>query len=223
MVKTLQPLLLLRVRRVLISKAKLLDTTSWSVAAGTFSCDQLNHFFCSFIVLNFCDIEWTEQFGLFFRWIAAVVSHFQTSNFHHLSQAVLGSPTKPESAKSNRLKTSVRLSICVHTHNVYTIACTCSFSIFASARILLAKMHAHAKRLEQAVIFLEFSYAWKFQNGNATVALLHIVCLSGPPAAFVSSIVTIPHHRAALSTVRPPAHFECVDVQSPRRHFLTII
>ena len=66
MVKTLQPLLLLRVRRVLISKAKMLDTISWSVAAGTFSCDQLNHFFCSFIVLNFCDIEWTEQFGLFF-------------------------------------------------------------------------------------------------------------------------------------------------------------
>ena len=110
----------------------------------------------------------------FFRWIAAVVSHFQTSNFHHLSQAVLGSPTKPESAKSNRLKTSVRLSICVHTHNVWTIACTCNFSIFASTRIFLAKTHAHAKRLEQTVIFLEVSYAWKFQNGNATVALLHI-------------------------------------------------
>ena len=169
MVKTLQPLLLLRVRRVLISKAKMLDTTSWSVAAGTFSCDQLNHFFCSFIVLNFCDIEWTEHVGLFFRWIAAVVSHFQTSNFHHLSQAAWGSPTKPE-----RLKTSVRSSICVHTHNVWTIACTCSFSIFASTRIFLAKTHAHAKRLEQTVIFLEVSYAWKFQNGNATVAWLHI-------------------------------------------------
>ena len=126
MVKTLQPLLLLRVRRVLISKAKMLDTTSWSVAAGTFSCDQLNHFFCSFIVLNFC------------------------------------------------LKTSVRSSICVHTHNVWTIACTCNFSIFASTRIFLAKTHAHAKRLEQTVIFLEVSYAWKFQNGNATVAWLHI-------------------------------------------------
>ena len=110
----------------------------------------------------------------FFRWIAAVVSHFQTSDFHHLSQAVLGSPTKPESAKSNRLITSVRLSICVHTHNVCTIACTCNFWIFASARTFLEKTHAHAKRLEQTVIFLEVSYARKFQNGNATVAWLHI-------------------------------------------------